>query len=176
MMVEVLVASLLTLTFTIVAMQIFVMGTAVKVRAQETSEITNWVEQDLEDVKNEANRMDYCESGSTSTSCTGISNAYATDSAKCTATASSNGYANSLKAIRDTANISKSSALGNRPYTLRRETTVNSTAPYNVLQINYTVFRGTTTGTAAPTGTSVYRFYSEIVPGVSFSCRTLFPT
>jgi type II secretory pathway pseudopilin PulG len=170
MLAEVLIASLLTLIFTAIAMQIFVMGTAVKIRAQETSEAANWVEQDIEDIKIQAAQMDYCASTSTDTTCTGISNAYKIDNAKCTANASANGYAYSLQQLRGTTDISKSSILGNRPYVLSRATSFGA-VPYNSLKLTYSVYKGTT-----PTGTPVYQYSSEVIPGVAFSCRSLYPS
>lgn len=158
--VEVLVAMLLTLIFTVIAMQAIVMATALKVRGQELSEATNWIQTDVESVKAVANQLSY--NATTST--------YTLTPSMCTATSAAAGYAKNLQdqsTIGASTNISKASTLGNRPYTLRRITSIKDVAPYSVLQVNYGVYKAADTAYASP----IANFYLEVIPGASFSCR-----
>jgi type II secretory pathway pseudopilin PulG len=158
--VEVLVAMLLTLIFTIIAMQAIVMATAIKVRGQELSEATNWIQTDVESVKAEANKLDY----------SSTSSQYTTTPSHCTATSTTTGYAKKLQdlsSIGTSQNIAKASTLGNRPYTLRRVTSVKDVEPYSVLQVNYGVYKAADTSYTSP----IAKFYLEVIPGASFSCR-----
>lgn len=162
-MVEVLVGILLTLTFTTIATQAMVTATAVRVRAQELTESSDWIQQDLEVVKRTANELNYDSTSATYP----ISSALATHRTLCAATTSSTGYANTLKTTLDAASIpTKQSAIGNRPYTLTRTTAASTASPYNVLQITYRVFRGTDT-----TATPISTLYTEVIPGASLACR-----
>jgi type II secretory pathway pseudopilin PulG len=158
--VEVLVAMLLTLIFTIIAMQAIVMATAIKVRGQELSEATNWIQTDVESVKAVANQLSY--NATTST--------YTLNPSLCTATSATAGYAKNLQdqsAIGASNNISKASVLGSRPYILRRETRIKDEAPYSVLEVNYGVYKAADTAYAS----AIAKFYIEVIPGASFSCR-----
>jgi type II secretory pathway pseudopilin PulG len=158
--VEVLVATLLTLIFTIIAMQAIVMATALKIRGQELSEATNWIQTDVESVKAIANQLSYNTTTST----------YTLTPSMCTAASAAAGYAKSLQdqsAIGASNNISKTSILGNRPYILRRVTSINNVAPYSVLQVDYGVYKAADTSYASP----IAKFYIEVIPGASFSCR-----
>jgi prepilin-type N-terminal cleavage/methylation domain-containing protein len=56
-LVEVLVAILIATIFVTVTMQMMVMATIFKVRAQEYAEATNWIQQDLENVKFQASQI-----------------------------------------------------------------------------------------------------------------------
>jgi type II secretory pathway pseudopilin PulG len=171
-LVEVVVAALLTLIFTAVSMQILVMSASIRVSAQENSESAGWVQEDLEFIRGSANRLDYCKSP-TDTGCTGIAaETYKPNFSQCTAAASSDGYAAALQTqIQGTQNFSKSSLLGSRPYTIRRVTSIKAVAPYNILQVNYSAYKGSATGTTEPTGNKLYSYYAEVIPGASFACR-----
>jgi type II secretory pathway pseudopilin PulG len=171
-LVEVVVAALLTLIFTAISMQILVMSAAVRVSAQENSESTGWIQEDLEAIRGSANRLDYCVS-STDTGCTGIAaETYKPNFSQCTATTSSSGYAAALQTqIQGTQNFSKSSLIGNRPYTIRRVTSIKAVAPYNILEVSYAAYKGSATGTTEPTGQKLYTYYAEVIPGASFACR-----
>jgi hypothetical protein len=159
-MVEVLVGMLLALTFTVIAMQAIVMATSIKVRGQELSESTNWIQTDVESIKTLANQLDY----NTTTS------KYTLTSSRCLATSSSAGYAKNLQdqaSVGASTTISKTSTLGGRGYNMRRITTISSTAPYSVLKIEYGVYRASDTTFDSP----ITKFYTEVIPGASFSCR-----
>lgn len=58
-LVEVLVAILITTLFISVAMQVMVFAAIFKVRAQEYTEATNWIQSDLENVKYQANNLQF---------------------------------------------------------------------------------------------------------------------
>ncbi|MCG9893763.1 MAG: prepilin-type N-terminal cleavage/methylation domain-containing protein [Thermosynechococcaceae cyanobacterium MS004] len=168
-LVEVLVAALLTVILTGVAMQTLVAAAAVRVKAQEASEATTWIESDFTELKSEANGEDmgYCPNGSAASDCAGISDNYKTEPAKCNASTQDSGYAKDLQTLlgqqTDTAKLS---VIGQRPYVLRRTTSIKNQAPYNTLQIAYAVYRGT-----SATGTPMNTYYTEVIPGASFSCR-----
>jgi type II secretory pathway pseudopilin PulG len=170
--IEVLVAALLTLALTGVAMQTIVAATAVRVRAQESTEATGWMSSDFANIKPLANgeNMGYCPTGSTVTGCSGISNNYQTNEAKCNATSPASGYANDLKTLlgerTDLDPETTKSDIGSRPYLVRRTTNVKNSAPYATLEITYSVYRGT-----SATGTPMNTFYAEIIPGVALACR-----
>jgi Tfp pilus assembly protein PilE len=171
-MVEVVVAILLTLIFTAISMQAIVMGTAVKVHGDEIADATLWIQEDLEDITNTANTgIDY--NGTT----------YTTNPAsdQCNpGTDSTKGYAQVLRGktsintsttgettIGSTGRIAKTNSSGSRSrsYALVRTATVKNVAPYNVLQIDYQVFRDTATTNPIST------FHAEVIPGASFYCR-----
>ena len=167
--IEVLVAALLTLILTGVAMQTIVAAAAIRVRAQETSEGANWIQTDLEEIKPVANGEDmgFCPTGSTQPGCAGISDNFKTDTAKCSATSEGAGYGNDLKNLLGAStDIDKASEIGARPYLLRRVVAVKNEAPYSIVTVTYSVYRGT-----SATGTPMNTFYTEIIPGASFSCR-----
>ncbi len=167
-MVEVVVAILLTLIFTAISMQAIVMGTAVKVRGDEIADATLWIQEDLEDITNKAN---------TGIEYDSVNTKYLTNpaSTKCVSPTQTTGYASELSGltsingglISSTARINKTNSSGSksRTYNLVRTATVKDTAPYNVLLINYSVFRGTTSTNPIST------FYAEVIPGASFYCR-----
>jgi Tfp pilus assembly protein PilV len=170
--IEVLVAALLTLSLTGVAMQTIVAATAVRVRAQESTEATGWMQSDFANIKPIANGEDmgYCPTGSTVAGCSGISNNYQTSEAKCNASSVANGYGDDLQTLLGEqtdldADITKSN-IGKRPYLVRRTTSVKDSAPYATLEITYSVYRGT-----SATGTPMNTFYAEVIPGVALACR-----
>jgi Tfp pilus assembly protein PilE len=165
-MVEVVVAILLTLIFTAISMQAIVMGTAVRVHGDEIADATLWIQEDLEDITNKAN--------------TGIEydgTKYTTNpaSTRCVSPTTSTGYASVLNGltsintglISSTTPINKNNSSGSksRTYNLVRTATVKNAAPYNVLLIDYSVFKGTTTTNPIST------FHAEVIPGASFYCR-----
>ncbi len=166
-MVEVVVAILLTLIFTAISMQAIVMGTAVKVHGDEIADATLWIQEDLEDITNKAN---------TGIEYDGIKYTTNPASNRCNpGTDSTKGYAEVLRGltsintgtIGSTNRIAKTNSSGSksRSYALVRTATVKNTAPYNVLQIDYQVFRDTATTNPIST------FHAEVIPGASFYCR-----
>lgn len=126
MLVEVLVAILITSVFVTVAMQGMVLATIFKVRAQQYTEATAWIQADLENVKYQASQYN--------------------DNTKCAANSSDNGYADGLRdaitgSPQTDTNVSEfsRSSRTSKPFIMRRTTTPSSTGPYNVLQISYDV-------------------------------------
>ena len=174
-MVEVIVAILLTLIFTAISMQAVVMGTAVKVHGDEITDATTWIQQDLEDITTQANAIDY----------TSSSSPYTFNATRCgtpgTPVTSASGYASVLNGltsnidgglISSNASITKTNSSGARSYYLVRTTTIKNTSPYNILQINYQVYRNSdlTSPIFVSRGIPI-SYYAEVIPGASFSCR-----
>lgn len=158
---EVLIAILIASLFVAAAMQAMVVATVFKVRAQEYSEATNWIQQDLEVVKNQASQY----------------NAGANHDARCVATTPETGYADGLSDTlsstgetlvedansgTDTANLTKPFRSG-KEFQLTRTITPVSTAPYNILRVNYDV--SPTSG-----GSSIATTHTEVIPDASFQC------
>lgn len=166
MLVEVLVGILLTLILTGIAMQVVVMATAVKVRGDEITDATIWIQQDLEDVRKKANLIDYV---------TTPVSGYTYVASRCKSPALDTGYGEALKSetslygglIGSTTPVTKTSSLGNRSYELIRTATVENAAPYNVLKVNYSVYRASDTTHSSPILTSD----AEVIPGASFYCN-----
>ncbi|NJM75168.1 MAG: type II secretion system protein [Acaryochloridaceae cyanobacterium RU_4_10] len=92
-MVEVVVGILLVLIFTMIAMQAMVMATAIRVRSQEVTEASRWIQKDLENLGTTANRLNYDSVNETYPS----SSTLADHAARCIATTSSAGYAQLLQ-------------------------------------------------------------------------------
>jgi Tfp pilus assembly protein PilW len=172
-MVEVLVGLLLTVVFMGVSMQAMVSATAIRVRAQESSESANWVKADLTIITDQAKAL----GGYNSTAGTYSS----LDTSRCAATTASTGYAALLQSTADNNSDTtgadstigaedtdpKRSSIGNREYTLRRRTSSTASAP-QVLRVQYDVYRGTGTAT-----TPIYSNYSEVIPGAALACKQL---
>jgi type II secretory pathway pseudopilin PulG len=164
---EVLVAILLTLILTGISMGVVVMATAIKVRGDELSDATRWMQEDLEDIKIKANKIDAVDPNASTIQYTTLT--------KCqTSTftpSQSNGYGSLLLAqsslngstISSTTAIVKLSSSRNRTYNLVRTATVKPAAPYNVLEIRYDVSK--------LSDTSVSTSYAEVIPGASFYCK-----
>jgi type II secretory pathway pseudopilin PulG len=172
---EVLIAILLTLILTGISMGVVVMATAIKVRGDELSDATRWMQEDLEDIKVKANGVDAVDPNATPIT-------YSTLSKCQTSTftpSQSNGYGSLLMTPPATPAITflnggstiaagpstftKTSSSGTRTYNLVRTATVKNVAPYNVLQLNYSVTKNS--------GATVSTSYSEVIPGASFYCK-----
>jgi prepilin-type N-terminal cleavage/methylation domain-containing protein len=144
-LVEVLVGILLMAAFTGTAMQAIVSATAFKVKAQELSEATVWIQEDLELVRYQASKV-------------------AEDIPACTTSDISKGYAQKLKDELPSTDVSaRTSAMGARPYTVTRSAVPSSVQPFNVLTLNYTVTRRDET-------TPIAQLYSEVIPDKFLSC------
>jgi prepilin-type N-terminal cleavage/methylation domain-containing protein len=144
-LVEVLVGILLMAAFTGTAMQAIVSATAFKVKAQELSEATVWMQEDLELVRYHASKVEE-------------------DSTACTTSEISKGYAQKLKNELPSADVTaKTSAMGARLYTVTRSAEPSTVQPFNVLTLNYTVTRKDET-------TPIAQIYSEIIPDKFLSC------
>ena len=167
-LIEVLVGVLVIFAFVGTALQALVMSTMFQVTAQELRDATSWIQADLENLKYKANRLDW------------IGDRYSPNSLSCGATSSAGGYAALLKtrlAYLDPNapenaglnpndaenNDAKQSRLGQRLYTLTRTTTPSPVAPFNVLQVGYTV-------TPAAGGEAITSLYTEVMPEASLAC------
>ncbi len=176
-LVEVLVGVMLTLTFVGISTQAFVVSTVFKVRGQELSEATTWIQQDIENIRFEASRLNI----------SGGEPQEAEHNIRCSASDETAGYADLLRDnilitegdSAETGTISdkdlpQQSSIGQRPYTLRRVMSLASTAPFNVLRVSYAVY---TDGEepSDPTDTrdeaAIATSYSEIIPNASFACE-----
>ncbi|PZD73064.1 hypothetical protein C1752_02694 [Acaryochloris thomasi RCC1774] len=176
-LVEVLVGVLLTLTFVGISTQAFVVSAMFKVRGQELSEATTWMQQDAENIRFEASRLNISSGVPQETE----------HSNRCSAGNAAAGYADLLRddiLIKEgdsetgdsvsPQDLDRESAMGQRPYVLRRVMSPATTAPFNVLSVSYAVYAegeepidDTDTMDAAAIATS----YSEIIPNASFACE-----
>lgn len=127
-LVEVLVGLLVITGFISTAMQALVTATVFKVKGQELSEATTWIQEDIERVRFEATRLGLGEANVNLPACQALDN--------------TSGYAALLRdRINQNAPVDtdKQSTIGNRPYTLTRTPTLSSDAPFNVLSLEYEV-------------------------------------
>ncbi len=170
MLVEVLVGIILTLILVQIAMQVVVMATAVKIHGDELTDATQWIQEDIEDIKKKANEIDAVDAN--------VSPIAYTSPTRCNVSSTSNGYANLLMTtsratslngttIAASADFTKTSSSGTRTYKMRREAVISTVSPYNVLQLTYKVSQNSDTSFTSPILTS----YSEVIPGASFSCK-----
>lgn len=146
-LVEVLVGILLISAFLGTAMQAIVSATAFKVRAQELSEATVWIQEDQELVRYKAHNIP-------------------ANVAQCSALSPAQGYAQALKTEVDSLtpeSISKTSALGQRNYVLTRTATPVAVQPYHVLSLDYVVTRQSDS-------TPIAQLHSEMIPDAFLSC------
>jgi type II secretory pathway pseudopilin PulG len=163
MLVEVLVGILLTLILTGIAMQVVVMATAVKVKGDEVTDATLWIQQDLEDINKQAGKIDFDGTKYTPTLC-------ATQTSTNGYAANLNGLTNINGTISSNADVSLTSSSGTRSYNLVRTTAVKSELPYNVLTINYSVYKPSATDAHA---SLILSSYAEVIPSASFYCKKL---
>jgi type II secretory pathway pseudopilin PulG len=158
---EVLVAMLVALAFTLIAVQTIAISTVFKVNARRLSEATNWIREDLEQVRYQA------------------SNYYATNfTLTCTNSLTSEvtGYAGVFQANLGAQTIT-SRKLFNKPYVLTRSAQVygvsfGSLAPYNTVKISYQIQPAdpTNPAIAAPNSTVLSYLQSEVTPDESYFC------
>jgi prepilin-type N-terminal cleavage/methylation domain-containing protein len=151
-LVEVLIGILIIAAFSATAMQALVASTAMKIKSQELSESTNWMQEDLESVKFEANRLDFDP----------IAKQYNPNLDACKPSA---GYAQRLMGVLPPVMSPKTSTIGNRSYEFTRDATLSPSAP-NILQLSYKIQRvsgGSTTG-------KPYTLHAEVIPDAAFAC------
>jgi prepilin-type N-terminal cleavage/methylation domain-containing protein len=152
-LVEVMVGILILLGFVGAAMQTLVASAAIKVKAQERSEATVWIQQDIELIRYQASQL-------------------TANTALCSATSSTTGYADALRDnivgastnATSTTAISKTSALGNRTYVVNRTISFKDVSPYVVMTVSYNV--------PSPTNAaqSLSQMYTEVIPDKAFQC------
>lgn len=233
---EVLIAILVITLFVSVTMQAMVFAAVFKVKAQEYAEATTWIQEDLENVKYQAENLQFPQTtlptlpitvAAGVPSITGVAATSFANSGKLQVGLDTTSYtfsrtANTLTitpplvipqasgaAIIDITmcNLDPSltnvrnlgladrlrdnvtdtnhsngitdidtnenpvdnplrSKFTNKEYTLRRTTTTSATSPYNVLQIQYKVFPGTTFDESKV----IAKFDTEVIPNVAFKC------
>ncbi len=149
-LVEVLVGLLVITGFISTAMQALVTATVFKVKGQELSEATTWIQEDIERVRFEAKRLDLGEDVNLP-ACQALNNA--------------SGYAARLRDRIDTnapVDTDKLSVIGNRPYTLTRTPTLPSDAPFNVLSLEYQV--------ASADNIPIAIVQTKVIPDKSLEC------
>ncbi len=171
--IEVLVGVLITLIFMLVAIQTIAVAAAIRVKAQETKDAVTWVDNDLDVIERQAKNLGgYDSDAGTYTSM---------DRSRCAAATANAGFAAQLQAQADNhadpnsvdAAIGTSdtdpkvSPIGNRDYTLRRQTSITNAAPHT-LKVQYDVFQGSGTS-----GTPIYSYFAEVIPGVTFACKQI---
>lgn len=228
-LVEVLVAILITTLFVSIAMQAVVIAAVFKARARQFTEATNWIQKDLETVRQQTAILGSTTLSATPTansllvsSSTGfqagnslqigtisnilytISNTYTpgsttipvtppltstqildahvgtpvsvvttgnTNTTLCYANAQDNGFgnllSNNLPAVpSETSNSgnpnSGTKRIAGATYTLSRNPTVRNAAPFEVLQITYSVAKGTNPPIAT--------LNTEVIPNAAFQC------
>jgi prepilin-type N-terminal cleavage/methylation domain-containing protein len=152
-LVEVMVGILILLGFVGAAMQTLVASAAIKVKAQERSEATIWIQEDIELIRYQASQLP-------------------ANTALCSATSSTAGYADALRdnivgastTATSTTALSKTSRLGNRSYTVNRTISFKNTSPYVVMTVSYNV--------PSPRNTSEFlsQMYVEVIPDKAFQC------
>lgn len=177
-LVEVLVAILITVAFTAVALQVMVFAAVFKARARQYAEATMWIQEDLENSKaqTKTNNLPF-ETG------TGASR-------RCGADPSSdenNGYAAALQlklasldntksvtidgktfiALNSTTDEPNPQPIGGTQFWLLRNDTNSPTPPYNILEIKYAVVRD---DNGSPSNSSVANLYTEMIPDAALQC------
>lgn len=209
-LVEVLVAILLVTTFTLVAMQAVVFAAIFKARANQFAEATTWIQEDLDNVKNQASQVPYTATFLTNnaaanqstivlTSVNGLRVGDAlkvgTDStnnviqsidpstltitlsanlgtaetsgaaviARCDADVSTGGFAGYLNQNLPTLSNGGTKTITGKHYTLTRTRNVRSVAPYEVLELSYSVV-------PQSGGSAVATVSTEVIPDAAFQC------
>ncbi len=162
-LIEVLTGMLLMSAFLGAALQSMVLSTALKVKSQDVSETITWIQEDLERLRYEANRLHYDAD---------LSSYADPDHIRlCSATGADLGYGNEF--IKDALNNqkvwqdTKNSVLGSRQYQLTRTVAVASVEPFNIVNINYKV-NELTPGNIA--GDTISELYAEVIPNASLAC------
>ncbi len=159
-LVEVLVSILMIAAFMTTALQALIAATALKVKAEEVSEATAWMQEDLENIRFEANRIGLTPSTPPQ---------YTPNPTLC-----SNGYAQTLQTILSASpsEVQRTSSFGARQYILKR----SLVSQVETLQITHQVFRDTNgNGVLDPNEfddpqDAIRSLYSEVIPDVTYAC------
>lgn len=159
-LVEVLVGLLVIVGFISTAMQALVTATVFKVKGQELSEATTWIQEDLEMVKFKANRLHYVVDPDPAEP---DESKYIPVDTACEGTQNS-GYAAILSNSLEPVDDAKTSTIGNRSYNLKRKIILPSTAPYNVLTLEYEVVA------SADNSIPIAITHAKVIPDASLAC------
>lgn len=147
-LIEVLVAILVITGFIGVVMQVMVSAIAFQVVARQRSEITNWIQEDLEAVRYQASIVPQ-------------------DNTKCNPPNSANGYAASLQTIVGGANPTlPTRVFYNRTFQMTRQAAyTTSSNPNKILNLDYTVIPVDTSSDFTPIS-----LRAEVVPDAALKC------
>jgi prepilin-type N-terminal cleavage/methylation domain-containing protein len=156
---EVLVSILITTSFILVSLQAVALATYVRILAKEQSDATLLIQEDLENIKNQAKSL----SGNNS---------------QCMATSQTTGLADSLRdrvleseggtissATSSTTRHTKVLGTSNKQYKLQRTMSFSNNAPFNILQLNYQVI-----DEASNNARTVAELYTEVIPDAALQC------
>lgn len=166
-LVEVLISMLMIAAFLTTALQALIAATAIKVKAEEISEATAWMQDDLETIRFEASQLSYSRE-------------------KCEAVFSGDltqlSYTDELKTVlasvpstvppinpNNARLIPKVSTLGGRSYLLRRTLSIDPNQRTS-LQVTHEVFRDFDQDLIVDSE-EIRTQYSEVIPDVIFSCE-----
>lgn len=174
-LVEVLVSILIATVFTAVALQGMVIAALFKAKAQQYAEATNWIQEDLENVRYQANQFNKNSTGAIADN--------TIHNSRCSASTRNDGYGDGSRDIISGSDITtdsnntdstKTSSFNNKQYTQRRTTTTYGSPPYNtatpygsppynVLRISYSVSPSSSNSVIATMDT-------EVIPDAAFQC------
>lgn len=146
-LVEVMVSIILLTAFLSVGMTAIATASLVKAKANTSTVATNWIKEDLEAVRSQADQVSFA-------------------SSRCNPTGtnpSASGFATALQQSLPSLARSGSQTVGGKTYTLTRQVAVSATAPYDVLQLTYSV---TESGGTA----SIATMYTEVIPNAALQC------
>lgn len=155
-LIEVMVSIILLTAFLSIGMTALATASLVKARANATTFAGNWIEEDLEQVRAQANLVTYT-------------------SSRCNPSGTNLGFAYALQQNLNSVAVARGGTYTmpgtDRTYTLDRTVTVSSTAPYEVLQLVYTVQASQSSSTPALNSNStVTTMYTEVIPNAAFQC------
>jgi len=148
-LVEVLIAILIATIFVTLAMQAVVIAALFKARAKQYAEATTWIQENSEFVRYRAS--EYEKSASPYSS-------------KCSATTATDGFAAGLLTDIGGTPYTSSKTISGKGFTLTRTGDyTNSSDPYKIIKIDYTV---------APSdgGSAIASLHTEVIPNAAFNC------
>lgn len=145
-LVEVMVSILLMTAFMSVTMTALATASLVKARANGSTVATNWIEEDLEEVRSQAALI-----------------SYASNTSRCNATSTSTGFGDALSDALPSIARGGTQTIASKTYTLNRQATIATAAPFEVLQLTYTV-------TESGSSSALTTMYTEVIPNAAFEC------
>jgi type II secretory pathway pseudopilin PulG len=159
-LVEVMVGILVLFGFVGAAMQALVASAAIKVKAQERSEATLWIQEDIELIRYRAGQLAANPSLCTATRTTGYADALRDNIVGASTATTSDTVISKTSAL----NYGNSSAAGNRTYTVNRTISLKDAAPYVVMTVSYNV------PSPSNAAQSLSQMYTEVIPDKAFQC------
>jgi len=175
---EALIGILVITTFTLVALQALVIAATFRVKAEQKSGATNWIQERVEEAKFEAFQLDEGPSGDDP------------DTGLCDASSASDGYGNALQGQLSsgtggsvtidsenwtTINNNEDAGRGKIPgktIWLLRNATAKDEEPYQVLELEYrAVFDDGSGNPSTDDSDIVSELYTEVIPDEAFACN-----